>query len=936
MSRKNQIDVCGPLPAPLSCPCHGMATAGKRVRETPYQDFSRIKKGALTRRAARGFTAFEDLFTDPSFPPDWSSLTYVYSGDDKYERTVFRRPPEVQNNPVFIGVGGIPDEPFPWRHWRQRAWFQAAISILSMNVRFLDKFVPGYRNHEQNFGEDYIGAFHFNIWRFGEWVDIVVDDYLPWLDGAHFFCKAIGNPPEYWAPLAEKAYANAAFDVDECQKEMGVDVEERRHLHIVTATTKFPCKDGHNIEMIRLKCLFSKEPKWRGKYSDYDTLSWDMINAEFMDKYRPLTRKEDDEYWLQMEDFRCNFGGLIIISSQEPYSQEGLNVERRYLAPSSASVRQAQHATPTQAASQYKRPSAPYLGNVMNRSAEAAAGSASSRVSPLVAVTPQNAVDDPDIDDRKECLVDTDADGEVLVIELDPGAPPPPPLTTTEEDGKFSTKADVSVVSNDGARENVDYSLAHHTPCCGALASRATESRVVKKAEDTGKFERTYSNFVVEKRKTRVTDATGQIVNSDTCARTHPEKEQILNGVKSHTSLVSKFSPGFLGRKKTGVAESCPRASDNNGYINTDPCVNRNVEAAFVDVAQKTSQNCAMDPETKSCVSNKYSHVDRASRDAPAQHVISRRHRRAEKQQPSVPNLRQSKHDHQCFARKISLPHLSNSALHLPNKGGAANASRRSSTPQQQQQQQQQQQHHTEFPGRRRLDSATSVSTVHSDARSCYSASEISIHIRSQLSIDDTAGRPMSAPLHRNLSTGSLSSLTQSNFLAIKADYFKAHSRWSCIVDHKGRWTKTRRGISRSNLDEHSKNPRIMFAVAKTDVTDSVTVGMQGKRHVLISVLQDYRHGPSTANSLLVPIGFCLYKAKHPDRDEKRHVSKLQLIGEVDGKSEMREIHSRFDVDPGCYFVVPYYVAQSHEGEFIVRVLAEGDPTGGKAGCMMS
>ena len=64
---------------------------------------------------------------------------------------------------MFIGVGGIPDEPFPWRHWRQRAWFQAAISILSMNVRFLDKFVPGYRNHEQNFGEDYIGDRTFVI-----------------------------------------------------------------------------------------------------------------------------------------------------------------------------------------------------------------------------------------------------------------------------------------------------------------------------------------------------------------------------------------------------------------------------------------------------------------------------------------------------------------------------------------------------------------------------------------------------------------------------------------------------------------------------------------------------------------------------------------------------------------------------------------------------
>lgn len=40
----------------------------------------------------KGGITDSDLFVDASFPPDRSSLTYVYSGDDKYERTVFRRP----------------------------------------------------------------------------------------------------------------------------------------------------------------------------------------------------------------------------------------------------------------------------------------------------------------------------------------------------------------------------------------------------------------------------------------------------------------------------------------------------------------------------------------------------------------------------------------------------------------------------------------------------------------------------------------------------------------------------------------------------------------------------------------------------------------------------------------------------------------------------
>ena len=38
-------------------------------------------------------TTVDSLFVDDSFPPDKSSLTYVYSGDDQYERMIFRRPP---------------------------------------------------------------------------------------------------------------------------------------------------------------------------------------------------------------------------------------------------------------------------------------------------------------------------------------------------------------------------------------------------------------------------------------------------------------------------------------------------------------------------------------------------------------------------------------------------------------------------------------------------------------------------------------------------------------------------------------------------------------------------------------------------------------------------------------------------------------------------
>lgn len=63
--------------------------AGNRHNtEVPYQNYDKLKQTILMKRQ-RGKP---ELFTDPSFPPDLSSLTYVYIGDDRYERTKFARP----------------------------------------------------------------------------------------------------------------------------------------------------------------------------------------------------------------------------------------------------------------------------------------------------------------------------------------------------------------------------------------------------------------------------------------------------------------------------------------------------------------------------------------------------------------------------------------------------------------------------------------------------------------------------------------------------------------------------------------------------------------------------------------------------------------------------------------------------------------------------
>ncbi|XP_004578204.1 calpain-3 isoform X4 [Ochotona princeps] len=292
------------------------------------------------------------LYLDPEFPPDETSLFYSQKFPIQF---VWKRPPEICENPRFI-IGGANRTDICQGDLGD-CWFLAAIACLTLNERLLFRVIP----HDQSFTENYAGIFHFQFWRYGDWVDVVIDDCLPTYNNQLVFTKS-NHRNEFWSALLEKAYAKLHgsyealkggntteamedftggvtefFEIKDAPRDMykimrkaiergslmGCSIDTivpvqyetrmacglvRGHAYSVTGLEEALFK-GEKVKLVRLRNPWG-QVEWNGSWSD-GWKDWSFVDKDERARLQHQVT-EDGEFWMSYEDFIFHFTKLEI------------------------------------------------------------------------------------------------------------------------------------------------------------------------------------------------------------------------------------------------------------------------------------------------------------------------------------------------------------------------------------------------------------------------------------------------------------------------------------------------------------------------------------------------------------------------------------------------------------------------------------------------
>ncbi|KAK0403836.1 hypothetical protein QR680_017149 [Steinernema hermaphroditum] len=169
-----------------------MTVSGSRRRFFASQNYRKLRAECRRKKS---------LFVDVAFPPTNQSL---FLDTQRNSDIVWKRPWEISEDPHLFVEGASAND--VTQGILGNCWFVSACSALTHNEAMLAKVIPDAEDQEWAPDRPYAGIFRFCFWRFGEWIEVVIDDLLPTKNGKLLFARS-KTPNEFWSALLEKAFA---------------------------------------------------------------------------------------------------------------------------------------------------------------------------------------------------------------------------------------------------------------------------------------------------------------------------------------------------------------------------------------------------------------------------------------------------------------------------------------------------------------------------------------------------------------------------------------------------------------------------------------------------------------------------------------------------------------------------------------------------------
>ena len=321
------------------------------------QHFDEIRVSCLSAKT---------LWTDPEFGPNKNSL---WEGQTpKISEIEWKRVHDISKEAKLFIKGHCEDD--VRQGYIGDCWFVASVASLALHDSLVKKVIP-HSDQQELDRDDYCGVLLFRFHRFGEWIEVVVDDYLPTRKNKLVFMYS-NNPNEFWAAFLEKAYAKLAGSyeglsggqtadalndltggtsekIDFLEVGMsrsarmkvyrqleralsrgslvslgisrltGEGVESRREnglfaghayslLRCFDLSLDFIAKDFKR-ELVKVRNPWG-QAEWNGTWGD-NYVIWSIIPQEDKDALK-FTNEDDGEFWMEFDDLLDNFTDLTI------------------------------------------------------------------------------------------------------------------------------------------------------------------------------------------------------------------------------------------------------------------------------------------------------------------------------------------------------------------------------------------------------------------------------------------------------------------------------------------------------------------------------------------------------------------------------------------------------------------------------------------------